>query len=109
MEILPGSQQLLRHLAKVGVQWAIATTGNKRHTARLLKKFSLPSNVPVITGDNVAGVKPAPDVFVVAEERLGVSVSDCVVIGDSVWDLLAAGGKNGLGWDCFLVATTHTN
>ena len=80
IEILPGSQQLLRHLAKIRVQWAIATTGNKRHTARLLKKFDLPANVPVITGE----AKPAPDVFVVAAERLGVSVSDSVVIGDSV-------------------------
>jgi len=84
-------------LAKVRVQWAIATTGNQRHTARLLKKFDLASNVPVITGDDVAEAKPAPDVFVVAAERLGVSVSDSVVIGDSVWDLLAAGHKNGLG------------
>jgi HAD superfamily hydrolase (TIGR01509 family) len=97
IEILPGSQQLVRHLAKVRVQWAIATTGNKRHTALLLKKFDLPANVPVITGDDVAEAKPAPDVFVVAAERLGVSVSDCVVIGDSVWDLLAAGRKSGLG------------
>jgi len=47
--------------------------------------------------DDVAEAKPAPDVFVVAAERLGVSVSDSVVIGDSVWDLLAAGRKNGLG------------
>jgi len=51
----------------------------------------------VITGDDVAEAKPAPDVFVIAAERLGVSVSDSVVIGDSVWDLLAAGRKNGLG------------
>ena len=86
IEILPGSEQLLRHLAKVRVQWAIATTGNKRHTARLLKKLDLPSNVPVITGDDVAEAKSAPDVFVIAAERLGVSVSDSVVIGDSVWD-----------------------
>jgi phosphoglycolate phosphatase-like HAD superfamily hydrolase len=96
IEILPGSQQLLRHWAKVRVQWAIATTGNKRHTARLLKKFDLPSNAPVITCD-VAEAKPAPNVFVVAAERLRVSVSDFVVIGESVWDLVAAGRKNGLG------------
>jgi HAD superfamily hydrolase (TIGR01509 family) len=97
IEILPGSQQLLRHLAQVRVQWAIATTGNQRHTARSLKKFDSPSNVPVISGDDVAEAKPAPDVFVAAAERLGVSVSDSVVIDDSVWDLLAAGRKNGLG------------
>jgi len=51
----------------------------------------------VISGDDVAEAKPAPDVFVAAAERLGVSVSDSVVIDDSVWDLLAADRKNGLG------------
>ena len=84
-------------MAQVRVQWAIAITGNQRHTARSLKKFDSPSNVPVISGDDVAEAKPAPDVFVAAAERLGVSVSDSVVIDDSVWDLLAADRKNGLG------------
>jgi HAD superfamily hydrolase (TIGR01509 family) len=63
----------------------------------------------VITGDDVAEAKPAPDVFVAAAERLGVSVSDSVVIGDSVWDLLAAGRKTVSEWDCFPVATAHRN
>jgi HAD superfamily hydrolase (TIGR01509 family) len=97
IELLPGAQQLLRHLSRVRVQWAIATTGNRKHTQLLLKKLDLPARVPVITGDDVDEAKPAPDVFVLAAERLGVSVSDSVVIGDSVWDLLAAGRKNGLG------------
>ncbi len=40
--------------------------------------------------------KPSPDVFVRAAERLGVPIGDCIVIGDSIWDLLAAGRKSAL-------------
>jgi beta-phosphoglucomutase-like phosphatase (HAD superfamily) len=38
----------------------------------------------------VAYAKPAPDLFLAAAERLGVPITDSVVVGDSVWDLLAA-------------------
>jgi beta-phosphoglucomutase-like phosphatase (HAD superfamily) len=50
-----------------------------------------------VTGEDVAKAKPSPDVFVLAAERLGVPVSDCIVTGDSVWDVLAAARKRGLG------------
>jgi phosphoglycolate phosphatase-like HAD superfamily hydrolase len=51
----------------------------------------------VVTGDDVVNTKPSPDVFVLAAERLGVSIRDAVVVGDSTWDLLAAGRKSALG------------
>jgi phosphoglycolate phosphatase-like HAD superfamily hydrolase len=41
--------------------------------------------------------KPSPDVFVIAAERLGVAIEDAIVVGDSVWDLLAAVRKRALG------------
>ena len=50
----------------------------------------------VVTGDDVAKAKPAPDIFVSAAQRLGVPVEDCVVVGDSVWDMLAAGRRRAL-------------
>jgi len=50
----------------------------------------------VVTGDDVAKAKPSPDVFVSAADRLGVPVEDCVVVGDSVWDMLAAGRRRAL-------------
>lgn len=50
-----------------------------------------------MTGDDVAKAKPSPDVFVVAAKRLGLPVSDCVIVGDSVWDVLAAARKRALG------------
>ena len=87
---LPGAKELLKHLSAVRVKWAIATTGNSAQTKRLLKLLKIPKNIPVITGDDVAKTKPAPDAFVLAAGRLGVSIRDSIVVGDSTWDLLAA-------------------
>jgi HAD superfamily hydrolase (TIGR01549 family) len=97
LELLPGANELLKHLSRRGVRWAIATTGSQKQTKRLLRGLDVPSSVPVITGDDVTHTKPSPDVFVVAAERLGVSIRDSIVVGDSVWDLLAAGRKSALG------------
>lgn len=47
----------------------------------------------VVTGDDVAKAKPSPDVFVSAAKRLRVPVEHCIVVGDSVWDMLAAGRR----------------
>ena len=93
---LPGGEQLLRHLGQLGVKWAIATTGGKEQTKRLLRALRLPAKTVIITGDDVAKGKPSPDVFVSAAERLGVPVEHCVVVGDSVWDMLAAGRRRAL-------------
>ena len=94
---LPGAPELLRHLTQVGVRWAIATTGNKRQTKRLLRGFKLPADTVIVTGDDVEQAKPSPDIFVAAAENLGVPIENCVVIGDSIWDMLAAGRRRALG------------
>jgi len=93
---LPGAQKLLRHLTKSGVRWAIATAGGKQQTKKLLRRLPIPTKTVVVTGDDVAKAKPSPDVFVSAADRLGVPVEDCVVVGDSVWDMLAAGRRRAL-------------
>ncbi len=97
LQALPGARNLLKHLSSAGVRWAIATTGRSEPTRHLLKLLNIPTQVPVITGDDVEKTKPAPDVFVVAAERLRVPIADSIVIGDSVWDLLAAGRRRALG------------
>jgi HAD superfamily hydrolase (TIGR01509 family) len=91
-----GARDLLRHLSSIGVRWAIVSTGKSKQTLRLLKLLSVPRHVPVVTGDDVDKTKPAPDAFVVAAERLRVSIEDSIVVGDSVWDLLAAGRRRAL-------------
>lgn len=97
LELLPGARELLRHLSAIKVRWAIATTGNKKQTMRLLKPLQIPKQVPIVTGDDVNNTKPSPDAFAMAAERLGVSIEDSIVVGDSVWDLLAAVRKRALG------------
>ena len=96
-DVLPGAAALLKHLHHAGVKWAIATTGGRDQTKRLLRPLTIPSGVPIITGDDVERAKPAPDVFVSAAAALDSKIEDCIVIGDSVWDVLAAARKRALG------------
>ena len=79
------------------VRWAIATSGDKETVGKMIKPLHIPSGIPVITGDHVQRAKPDPDVFLEAASSLGAQLSDCIVIGDSVWDLLAARRAKALG------------
>lgn len=94
---LRGAEDLLEHLHSAKVPAAIATTGNRKQTALLLKKLKVPKGMAVLTGDDVKKAKPSPDVFLAAAQRLRVAFNDCIVVGDSVWDVLAAGRKGALG------------
>ena len=87
---LPGARELLAHLTTVGVPWAIATSGRLESARPNIEMLDVPPGVPVITRDQVEHAKPDPDLFLAAADRLGVAVGDSVVVGDSVWDLLAA-------------------
>ena len=51
----------------------------------------------MITRDRVHHAKPDPDLFFAAAQKLGVEISDSIVVGDSVWDLLAARRARALG------------
>lgn len=93
---LPGAQDLLHRLTGLRVRWAIATTGSRRQTNKLLRKLRIPGNTVVVTGDDVAKAKPSPDVFVMAANRLNMPIDHCIVVGDSVWDMLAAGRRRAL-------------
>jgi HAD superfamily hydrolase (TIGR01509 family) len=87
---LPGARELLEYLSAEGVPWAIATSG-RLETARLaLEVLGITDGVPVVTRDDVAHAKPDPDLFLAAAARLGVDLSASIVVGDSVWDVLAA-------------------
>jgi HAD superfamily hydrolase (TIGR01509 family) len=97
IRILPGAKELLEFFTKIGVRWALATSGERSQVDQLLRGLNVPSSVPVITGDDVKTAKPAPDTFVFAAQRLGVSAHESIVIGDSPWDLLAAQRMKALG------------
>ena len=63
----------------------------------MIKPLHIPAKAPVITADHVEKAKPDPDVFLMAAQRLGVELTDCIVVGDSVWDILGARRAKALG------------
>ena len=95
---LPGSRALLDALLSTGIHWAIATSG-RMETARVtLEVLGVdPERTAVVTRDQVRYGKPDPDLFVAAAERLGASINAAVVVGDSIWDMLAATRCRALG------------
>jgi HAD superfamily hydrolase (TIGR01509 family) len=97
LRLLPGARELLAHLSAAGVPWAVATSGLMAAAQPTLELLEVPASVPVVTRDQVAHAKPDPDLFLAAADRLGVDVADAVVVGDSVWDLLAARRARALG------------
>ena len=95
---LPGARELLSWLTEEKIPWAIATSGRMETAAVNLTALALNLNtVPVITRDQVKYAKPDPDLFLAAAERLGARIETAVVVGDSIWDMLAATRCRALG------------
>ncbi|WP_425567694.1 HAD family hydrolase [Salinactinospora qingdaonensis] len=94
---LPGAADLLHTLTERGVTWAIATSGRRETAGSALELLGLPEDTPMITRDLVRHAKPDPDLFLAAAARLNVDPRHTMIVGDSVWDLLAARRAGGLG------------
>jgi HAD superfamily hydrolase (TIGR01509 family) len=94
---LPGASELLDGLTEIGIPWAIATSGAERTAGRARALLGLAGDVPMVTRDEVQYAKPDPDLFLTAAKRIDMDVRDCIVVGDSVWDLLAARRAGALG------------
>ena len=94
---LPGAVDLLAYLAKVGAPYTIATSGRMESARPALDLLGVGPEFPVVTRDQVQHAKPDPDLFLAAADRLAVSIHHCIVVGDSVWDLLAARRARALG------------
>ena len=94
---LPGAKQLLSHLTEIRVPWAIATSGRRETAALSVELLGIPSDVPVVTRDDVLHAKPDPDLFLEAMKRLGLDPTAAIIVGDSIWDMLAARRARALG------------
>jgi HAD superfamily hydrolase (TIGR01509 family) len=94
---LPGARELLAYLSRAGVPWTIATSARLDSARPTLEVLGVGPEVPVVTRDQVPHAKPDPDLFLEAARRLGVPVNSAFVVGDSVWDLLAARRARALG------------
>jgi HAD superfamily hydrolase (TIGR01509 family) len=95
---LPGARQLLAGLTDLNIPWAIATSGRIATAAPNLASLGVDPNVSVVvTRDQVRFAKPDPDLFLEAARRLGVPIERSIVVGDSIWDMLAAARCRALG------------
>jgi HAD superfamily hydrolase (TIGR01509 family) len=94
---LPGSTELLAALTARGVSWAIATSGRRQMAGRALPMLGLPDGAPMVTREMVRHAKPDPDLFLAAAALIGVDPRQAWVVGDSVWDMLAARRAGALG------------
>ena len=95
---LPGARELLDFLTENGSPWAVATSGWMETAKFNLEALGIdPAVVPVVTRDQVKYAKPDPDLFLAAADRLGAKIEHSVVVGDAIWDMLAARRCRALG------------
>ena len=87
---LPGAVELIDFLRSANITFGIATSGRRPEIDASLEAIGIGDEIVVVERHHVARAKPEPDLFLVCQQRLGVSIGDCYVIGDAVWDLLAA-------------------
>ena len=87
---LPGARELLATLRERGIVHGVATSGRRPEIDRSLDVLGVGDETVVIDRGHVRRAKPEPDLFLACQEALGVEPEACYVVGDAVWDLLAA-------------------
>ena len=87
---LPGAIELLAELRTLGVAHGIATSGRRPEIDASLEALGLGDETVVVERGDVLRAKPEPDLFLACADKLGIPPSSCYVVGDAVWDLLAA-------------------
>lgn len=84
-----GAKALLGHLARAGIKYGIATSGKRSEIGPSLKALGIGAETIIVDGES-RQAKPEPDLFSECLRRLSLPSNDCYVVGDSVWDVLAA-------------------
>jgi len=87
---LPGAVELLKFLRSAKIPHGIATSGQQKEIKGSLVALGVGDETLIIKSDDVANAKPEPDLLQACQQRLGVRAEECYVVGDAVWDLLAA-------------------
>jgi HAD superfamily hydrolase (TIGR01509 family) len=88
---MSGAIDLLQQLKKSHIPHGIATSGEKQSILPSLKALKIDKSVVVIDGSSAGQAKPAPDLFLKCSKRLSIPPKNCCVVGDAIWDVLAAG------------------
>ncbi len=97
--LLPGFADALAAIEGLGLLWVIATSSRKAQVAVSVRALGLAQEPEIVDGSHVEHAKPAPDLLLLAAERLGLPAAECWAVGDSTWDIRAAvaAGMAGIG------------
>ena len=87
---LPGAVELLSELRERDIVHGIATSGRRPEIDASLEVLHIGPETTIVQRGDVRRAKPEPDLFLECARRLGAEPAECYVIGDAVWDLLAA-------------------
>lgn len=87
---LPGALELIRFLYANNILFGIATSGRRPEINDSLGVLGITADTIVVERGDVLRAKPEPDLFLACQQRMGISADNCYVVGDAVWDLLAA-------------------
>ncbi|WP_315169637.1 HAD family phosphatase [Metaclostridioides mangenotii] len=94
---MPYIEELLKYLKESNYKVAVASSSNMNHIINNMEKTGLKKYIDEFaSGAEVENGKPAPDVFLLAAERLGVKPEECLVLEDSKAGVIAgssAGAK----------------
>jgi mannitol-1-/sugar-/sorbitol-6-/2-deoxyglucose-6-phosphatase len=86
-----GARELVDALRAQGIPIALGSSSTIRIVRRLLDATGFGSSFDaIVTGDDVEHVKPEPDIFLRAAERLSVEPARCIVLEDSLAGITAA-------------------
>ena len=87
---LRGAVQLLKRLRGLAIPFGIATSGSRPGINPSLEALQINDDVVIVEGKKTEHPKPEPDELEECRKRLGVRAQQCFVVGDAIWDLLAA-------------------
>jgi HAD superfamily hydrolase (TIGR01509 family) len=97
----PAAGELLAAVARLGASVVLATSASRTEADRLAEALGAADAVDaVVCRDDVDSSKPSPDVVATALDRAGSDARSAVFVGDTVWDVQAAGRA---GLDCVAV------
>ena len=88
---LPGVRDALAMLDRSDLTWAIATSSRPAQVSSSVAALGLDHEPRIVDGSSVEHAKPAPDLLLLAARQLAVEPGDAWYVGDSTWDMRAAG------------------
>lgn len=106
-EPLPGAVDLVRGLRSAGMRIGVASSSILPWVEACLARIGLEDAFDdITTGTDVDNGKPAPDIYLLAAERLSVNPRDCLAIEDAPAGILSA---KAAGMECWAVRTAYTS